>query len=262
MRFARLYLLFACWLALPACDSRRPAAATETVVETPAGMPGTPASALDQLRLKFSEPAFIDSSHYLLYPLLLAMEEEESSGFKSRSYNSTNLYWNIAFYNAQTGESHLLSDNRKLVIYTFQSLEEAQRAGAQVTVMPPGQEQGHRQAQALLYYSVVTDDFNRDGELTSADPSYLFVSDKAGRNFRQISPAQLHVNSWEVIQGTGKILLHASRDTNQDKQFTDEDEVVPLLYDLTTNAPAAPVFGPPMMAKMKTRFAKHWVPQK
>ena len=148
------------------------------------------------------------------------------------------------------------------MIYAFQSLEEAQRSWAQETVMPPGQEQGYRQAQALLYYSVVTDDFNHDGKLTSDDPGYLFVSDKAGRSFRQISPAHQHVNSWELIQGTGRILLHTSWDSNQDKQFTDEDEVVPLLYDLTTNAPAAPVFGPQMMAKMKTRFAKHWVPQK
>src|SRR5258705_294707 len=78
-------------------------------------------------------------------------------------------------------------------------------------------------------------DFNKDGKLNSDDPNYLFISDKAGRHFKQISPENMNLNSWETIKETNKILMMATKDTNGDKKFDDKDETIPLVYDLTRN---------------------------
>ena len=47
-----------------------------------------------------------------------------------------------------------------------------------------------------IFYKVSVDDYNQDKKLTSDDPEYLFVSDKEGNNFRQISPTGYNLKSW------------------------------------------------------------------
>jgi|GEM_PF-583179 len=263
MRCSILSLLFGgLLLTLPACNSRPDAGATETIVEDPAAPPATSARDLAKLRLHFSYPAFIDSSRYVLYPLVIN-EEETEGRYSSSSSSRGEEFWNIAFYSPRTGAAHLLADDRKMVIYRYGPM--AQQAAADDDGLTPAGSPAdiYQHVRHLLIYSVITDDVNHDGLLDGRDPTYYFVSDRDGRGFRQVSPPGCDGAGWRLVPGTSRVLLNVVQDSNNDKHFNPaEDTVVPLVVDLATGQPAAPVFSPGFTTKMKTQLAKHWAKRK
>lgn len=240
-----------CWFyllllgALAACsthdDTRPPAAGS------PAQLGPAP-----QLPIPVSAPVLIDSSEYVMYPLSLSEIVLETEGEYGSSSSRETTYWNILFYNPRNNQYHLLS-NRKLFIQSFTGQESGSLSG--------GLSRGSIRVYAadkLLYFSIVTTDFNHDGQLTSADPTYLFTSDKAGKNFRQISPDSLHVAGWEVQQSTGNVLIQMVQDSNHDRKFGDEDESIPYVYNLANKQPARRIFSAGYMKQLSTQFGRQW----
>ncbi|GAA4047137.1 hypothetical protein GCM10022409_36540 [Hymenobacter glaciei] len=196
-----------------------------------------------------------------MYPLLLGSTDEgdKDGSIVSKSYSRSNTFWNIAFYNTETGESHLLSPDKKMVLYAY--TEQGSESGASTvsaSKFAKYAELGSGQLDKLLYYSVRTVDFNHDGVIDQQDPNYLFTSDKAGNNFQQISPDNYNVESWHLVKGTNKILMQGTPDTDNNKEFNEQDVTTPLVYSIRPKRDAKAVFSGPFSSSVKQLLDQHW----
>ena len=218
---------------------------------------------LDKLKLEFDQPVLIDSSIYVMYPLILKHSDEPERSYGSSSSGSPTTYWNIIFYNTGNGQCHLLNDSLKIVIYSYNPRNVSESASSSSSSYSSSgfddfPESGYNQVNRLIYYSITTTDFNKDGKLNSLDPGYLFISDKAGRHFKQISPDNMNVESWKTIKGTNKILIMVTKDTNGDKKFDAKDETIPFVYDLAKNTISTEIFNDGFKMKLKKQLDEKW----
>ena len=197
-----------------------------------------------------------------MYPLKLNNNNEEGSGLgsSSSSYSSPTTFWNIVFYNTANGECHLLDDKRKMVIFSYNP-RNSNVGSSSSSDFNEYLENGYNQVDKLLYYSLTTLDYNKDGKLNAEDPNYLFISDKAGKNFKQVSPDNLNVTNWQTIKGANKILIQVTKDTNNDKKFNDKDETIPMVYDLNTNGISKDIFNDEFKIKLKKQLDEQWTPK-
>jgi hypothetical protein len=104
----------------------------------------------------------------------------------------------------------------------------------------------------------VTNDYNANKQLDENDPTYLFVSNRDGTNFRQISPDNYNISSWEVVKGTTKIIMQGQKDDNSDKSFNDKDAIVPLIVDVNDKTPAKETFTQNYIDSLKQRLLNIW----
>jgi len=109
-----------------------------------------------------------------------------------------------------------------------------------------------------IFYRVTIDDFNQDKKLTPDDPEYLFVSDKQGNNFKQISPTGYDLKSWQFIKSTNKIMMTVTKDTDTDKKFGDKDEVSSFQIDIDKQNQPTEIFSTDFKKKLKVMFDKDW----
>jgi hypothetical protein len=84
------------------------------------------------------------------------------------------------------------------------------------------------------------------------------MSDKQGNNFRQISPDNYNVISWEVVTGTSTIILQAQKDDNGDKKFDQNDRVIPLAVDLSIDKVAKETFSSTYVDSLKSMLSNTW----
>ena len=215
---------------------------------------------LASLNLDFSQPDLIDSSVYVMYPLILENNAETERGSYSKGGPTT--YWNIVFYNTENDEYHLLDDKLKMVIYSYNPGNSDGASSSSSSNFNEYLDNGYNQVNKLLYYSIITTDFNHDGKLNSEDPSYLFISDKAGRHFKQISPDNFSVQSWQTIKSTNKILIQVISDSNNDKKFNEEDLKIPMVYDLNTNVTSKEIFNDDFKLQLKKLLDDQWTIKK
>ena len=256
MLVARFFFLLLCPVACISCGTETP--------KSPNPKPLTEAekkAKIEQLKLNFNSPVLIDSSVYVMYPLVLnSTTEEGESDYGSKYRNKTETYWNIVFYNTATGASHLLDSSRKMVIYSFNPSEPGNSTATfSDAEFIKSQKSGYRQVDKLLYYSIRTNDFNRDGVIDEKDPNYLFASDRAGTHFKQISPDNYHVSDWQKISGTNKILLQTVAATTNNQVFGENDVTVPMVYDLSTDGPAKAIFSPAFTTSAKKLLDAQWL---
>ncbi|TCC88213.1 hypothetical protein EZ428_21050 [Pedobacter frigiditerrae] len=209
------------------------------------------------LSLNFGNPTELDSSTYVIYPLILNDEEGESDSYGSSSGSRSTTYWNMAFYNTANGTYHLLDENRKMVIYQYDQKESGNSSTS-------NDEEGttYSEVNKFIYYSIRTLDFNKDERLDFLDPNYLFISDKNGENFKQVSPDNADVNEWKNITKANKILMMVMFDSNNDKKFNNEDKVIPMVYDLTTKAISKEIFKDDFKSKAEKIFNHEWAIKK
>ncbi|MDR2204821.1 MAG: hypothetical protein LBE36_01490 [Flavobacteriaceae bacterium] len=214
---------------------------------------------INKLKLDFNQPVLIDSSAYVMYPLTLERNDENARrSFESKSYVEPTTYWNILFYNTKTEEYHLLDDNLKMLIYSYSPGNIERGSSSWTSSDFYIGKNGYSQVDNLLYFSITTTDFNKDQKLNSEDPNYLFISDKTGKHFKQISPNNLYVKSWRTIKATNKILMMVTKDSNGNKKFDDEDESFPLIYDLTKNTTSTKIFPDDYKLKLKKKLYEQW----
>ena len=202
------------------------------------------------INLQFNNPTVLDSSDWVLYPLTLEKLEETENGFKSSSYGRQCAYWNIAFYNTETKKTRLLSDSLKMLINSFSPKNNIIQSG-----------QRSNKNERLIYYSITKTDYNQDEKLNSYDPKYLFVSDLSGQNFKQISPDNFDLIHWETINRTNKILIQVRNDSNKDKKFDNDDEIVSFVYDLEEQK-IEQVFDHNFSLKVKKMLDNQWAKKK
>lgn len=193
----------------------------------------------------------VDSSGIIMFPL--SMGETTRNGgnypYKEIPYNN---YWNIIFYNSYTSAYHLLADKKMLIksININHSTNEYLESGYTIRSISF--------TTKYIFYTGIIDDFNSDRKLTSEDPDYLFVSDKAGYNFRQISPAGTHLKSWKIIKSANKIIMSVIKDTDKNKKFGEKDEVSSYQIDLDGEDQASEILSSEFKKELKILFDRDW----
>jgi hypothetical protein len=232
--------LAAC-LLLYSCAQDKPSGITDSAVADTAAIVNDTKNKLNVQTRSFSE---IDSSGILLFPLSMG---ETGSKVGRLSYKEIpgNSYWNIIFYNSNDSSYHLLGEKKMLVNSYDVSSSKNGNAGVMIS-------------KGQIFYKVIIDDYNQDKKLNDEDPEYLFMSDKEGKNFKQLSPAGYHLNSWQFIHGTNKIVMILTADTDKNKIFDDNDEVSSFQIDIQSQQTATPIFSPEFKNKLKVMFNRDW----
>jgi len=181
----------------------------------------------------YSTPIPIDSTPMIMYPLSFRVLKDNDSKLKRYSSGSDGgPYWNIAFYDSKDGHSSLLDSGRNLLINSFQKL------------------------QKIIVYDVTTTDYNGDGKLDQNDPSYLFISDLTGKNFKQITPDHLNVESFQTINNLDMLLIEVKSDTNKNKKFEDNDLLIPMIFNGNQAGTAEKTFSESFQTEITNSFKK------
>lgn len=197
------------------------------------------------IEVLFADPIVIDSTEIVMYPLIF--ESIESGGYSSGRYKNV-TYWNLVFYNTKTKQQSLLAGNQKLVIHDiyledkYNNLEKNKKGN--------------------ILYRVISKDYDGNGAFDDEDPKYLYVSDKEGKEFRQISPPNYHILNWKSVEGTTQLLIQAQKDENGDKKFDEKEKIIPLIVDIQSSAIANPTFEENYIDSLKNTFVKIWKPKK
>ncbi len=221
-----------------------PGKATGNAATDSAAIVNDPASNFNVQAKSFTE---IDSSGILMFPLPLASTTRESGGFSSGSYNSDYIssYWNIIFLNTNTNESHLLTDKKIFIkSYNFKYNSDANENILLTT--------------RFIFYNAVAEDYNKDKSLNNDDPEYLFVSDKEGNNFRQVSPAGYDLLNWQFIKASNKIIMTVRKDSDKNNKFDNKDEVSTFEINIDKDTTPKEVFTTDFKNKLKLLFDKDW----
>ena len=189
----------------------------------------------------FSE---IDSSGILMFPLSMG-ETERDGGSLSYKEMPSNSYWNIIFLNSKRNEYHLLSDKKMLIRnydFKYSSNDDVDIA----------------QTSRHIFYSITSDDLNKDKMLTDVDPKYLFVSDKEGKNFRQISPANYDLQNWQYIKSVNKVFVTVKKDSDKNNKFDEIDEVATFEVEIDKGTEPKEVFSTDFKNKLKILYDRDW----
>jgi hypothetical protein len=203
----------------------------------------------------FSEPQTIDSSSIVIYPLILEKTTYGGSYGSSSSGGGEKIsYWNLIFYNTETATKHLLTTKNKILIYSINMGGFSSSSSGVWT-------SGINIFKDNIIYTVVSKDHNQNKSLDQDDPTYLFVSTKQGNDFRQISPDDYNITSWEVIKGTTKIIMQGQKDENGDKKFDQNDKTIPLIVDLGLNKQANETFENSYIDSLKKNLIGIWKQQ-
>ena len=197
----------------------------------------------DILNIQTSHFSEIDSSGILMFPLDVG-ENKFNGEFRYKEMPQ-NGYWNILFHNTNTHEQHLLTENKILILdYSFKyGREEGVKIGKEID---------------YIFYTARIKDFNNDKIFDEKDPLYLFVSDKFGKNFSQISPDNYNLMQWEWVESNNQIIMTAAMDSNKNNQFDEKDEMTAFTTSLDTNENPKEIFDDKLKTKLKELYARDW----
>lgn len=242
----RLIIFLSTVLILISCKQNKQETQTQqnpdnTVVDSVAVL-NDPKNNLNVQTNSFSE---IDSSGILMFPLSMGESERGDGGSLSYKSMPSDSYWNIIFLNSKTNEYHLLSDQKMLIRnYDFKYSN-----NDNVDIAQTGRH---------IFYKITSYDFNQDKKLTDEDPKYLFVTDKEGKNFRQISPSNYDLQNWQFIKSVNKVLLTVKKDSDKNKKFDEKDEVTTFEVEIDKGTEPKEVFPAGFKNKLKILYDRDW----
>ena len=238
----KYFLLFYTFLFIFSCEKK------EQVFEKPVNQETK--TKLENLNILTNNSIEIDSTGILAFPLSIGETIERSSlesSFKSEKESS---FWNIIFYNTTTGEKHLLS-KQKMLISNYETDYSYDSSNKTVNQMDTS-------SKKFIFYNIITDDYDGNKKLNFEDPTYLFLTDKEGKNLKQISPKNLNIINWKIISKTRKIIFNAQNDSNKNKKFDDTDDVITLEYDLESQKPPVVIFDKNFKNSLIKNFKNNW----
>lgn len=185
----------------------------------------------------------IDSSGMLMLPL--SMGETDRGGGSFYKSMPNNNYWNIVFYNSKTGDVHLLSEKKMLIT----GYQHKYNGSGNVEM---GQSATH------IFYTIITDDYNKDGKLNEGDPAYLFATNKMGDSLQQLSPLGCQLRNWQYLQSSNKLLMTVKKDSDNNHQFDDADEVSVFSFEMGKSEAPVEILSPSFKNKLKILYSKQW----
>lgn len=194
------------------------------------------------------------ANDFILFPLRIqnAKDEEESVMLYSKQRSEGRFYWNIIFHNYKTGENTLLEPEKKVLIGGYEF------TGYGGPVYVKGNMVTYKQT-PFIFYTVYTDDYNEDKKLGTKDPAYCFVSNADGTGFRQVSPPNISITQKEFPKNSPYLLLSGIKDSNRDKKFDADDELVYYRVNMADSSlKTEEIFDAPFKIKLKKLFDKNW----
>lgn len=199
---------------------------------------------IENLNIQTNSFTEIDSTGILMFPLQMGQNPRKDGGYSYKEMPD-NGYWNIVFLNSKTNEYHLLTENKVLILnYDYKyNAEEG---------INPSKKTDH------IFYNIRSQDFNKDKVIDEKDPVYLFVTDKFGKNLRQISPANYDLNSWKYIRASNKVMMTATKDSNNNNEFDDKDEISTFEIVLDQSETPKEVFQADLKNKLKKLYNRYW----
>lgn len=223
--------------------------------QPPSGTAGTldsgAADPKNKLNVQTPEAIEIDSSGIFLFPLVMGETDKEGrtrwrkteSSYKEMPRDN---YWNIIFLNGATGSYHLLSEQKMLIRrYLFDATQF-------------GKEADWAKAPKVIFYEITVADYNQDSLFTADDPTYLFVTDRQGGGFRQISPAAHHLMGWQYAASVGKVFMTLRKDSDRDGRFEPEDEISTFTIDLAQTGGPQEVLSSDFKKKLIELYDRNW----
>ena len=248
MRSAILKIALILLLPIAACNSDNEKINPGVDPETDNTTAGTDGNTKEITGFNISQAQPIDSTDYVIYPLSVSENDDNDNGIIYKSSGRSSIYHNIIFYNLITKKYHLLN-NRKMLITTYSVKDGSVDYPVNSAV---------NQSSRYIYYKAIVKDYNGDGKLDMGDPEYLFISDLQGSYFKQISPDDMNVATWQEIPKKGKILMELTTDTNGDKKFEHEGTSIPYVYDVNNDETAKPVFNKPFTDSVSNLLKQQW----
>lgn len=217
------------------------AACSDNPTQHPTANPGGSAvpdtaavrKAAQEFRVHYNPPQDLDSTDFYFQPVsVVPLEEERSSRsklFSSSSYESEyearpndieGTCYNLLFFQKSTLQEHALLPHGRFVISEIDTNKKPDARWP------------------YLFYTIIKADTNADGKQDGDDASALFVSDRSGRQFRQLTPDGTRLESRQLLPKTNLLLVEVRPDTNRDRKYTHADGSYWLRFDLRNlNAP-------------------------
>lgn len=248
------------WLAaaalLPACSPDGPRRPPGPPTVAASAAPDTAAlhRAARQYRVHYNYPVNLDSTEYYYVPVSVVPLEKagRSKMFSSSSYESygeqsgsgiEGTCYNVLFFEKGSGQQRTLLPHGRFVLT---EIDAAKKPDARW---------------AYLFYSLIKADTNHDGDQNADDASTLFVSDRSGRQLRQLTPDGAQLGSRLILPETNLLLVEVRPDTDHNGQFTHADGPYWLRFDLRNlNAPPVrqpdPVFTEALQQQMLQRQSR------
>jgi hypothetical protein len=219
--------------ALPACAPNNSGGNPATDPSAEAA-PDTAAvrKAAQQYRVHYNLPVDLDSTDYYYQPISVVAQDDNARTtiLKSGSYyesedsspnNILGTCYNVVFFGksaAPAGQA-LLPHGR----FVITEIDDTRKPDSRWP---------------YLFYTMLKADTNADGRQDQQDASALFVSDRSGRQLRQLTPDGTHLENRLILPNTSLLLVEVRPDTNHDRAFTHADGTYWLRFDLRNLAVA------------------------
>lgn len=203
-------------------------------------------SILTDFNFDYNNPIFIDSTSQVILPITTQFQDSRKRiSKKSYSSGSYPRYWNILFYNSDSGETNLLTESKMRISDFDVNLRNV----------------GKILSKSILY-KICISDFNNDHKLDYNDPKYLFISNINGKNLRQISPKNENLVSYSIIPNSDLLIIRTKRDSNENVEFDRDDELIWYKIDLKLNSKPSEIIDSIQRKKIKNLYFEQWLRKK
>jgi hypothetical protein len=233
-RLLSIFLLCGGVLACSEGPARRSVPANATIAPDTAAV----RKAAQEYRVHYNVPVALDSTDFYYQAVSVVPSEPVSrllaSGSYESDYEESNIEgtcYNLLFFRKSTLEEYALLPHGRFVITEIDIDREP-------AVRWP-----------FLFYTIIKNDSNADGLQDDEDASALFISDRGGRQLRQLTPDGTQLKRRQLVAKTSLLLVEVRPDTNKDHKFTPADGSYWLRLDLR-DLESAPVRQPaPTLSK-------------
>lgn len=167
---------------------------------------------ISKTEINFGRSERVPTTPFYIYPISNSIEKTKLLEYSHIRKGSYKGYFNLIFHNIETNKNHfLLPKNENAIITTFPTNLENDNPSK-------------NRKEDFLFFEIIKDDYNNDGNLNYDDPKKLYISNLEGNNLRCISPANLNLLNWKFIDDSKTLIeLRCSLDENNDHKF-EQDE--------------------------------------
>ncbi|MBO0360013.1 hypothetical protein J0X19_18780 [Hymenobacter sp. BT186] len=181
--------------------------------------------AAQEYRVHYNTPVSLDSTDFYYQPIsVVPLDQASRSRFLSSNeygeYEADDrssiegTCYNVLFFQKSTLQEHALFEHGRFVVTAIDT-------DSKPDVRWP-----------YLFYTVIKADTNADSEQNEKDASALFVSDRSGRQLRQLTPNGTRLANRIILSKTNILLVEVQPDSNGNRAFTHADGTYWLRFDL------------------------------
>ena len=200
-------------------------------------------SVLDKYNFEYESFVFIDSTQQAILPIT-TQKPRGGSRMSSKSYEAESYpqYWNIIFYNFETGQTNLLTKSKMRISNYHANLR---NAGPIIS--------------KSIIYQICDTDYDNDKQLTFIDPEQLFISGADGSNLKRLSPLSEQIMEFQIVPNSDKIIFSTQRDTNKDLEFDIKDELIWYLVDLSKDSKPVEIINKTKRKEIENLYFNQWL---